>query len=143
MAHPALLFRAADYRSWQLHHLHPVGTLASGSATYLGQLSRTALYPVDGHLGGIFPRTSPESGPADRIGQAQLDRSGRTVQPTPFALKLTDTVARPLMEIETLRNQRALPLTGRVRLGVTGSILTTLLPKAVADLQRRAPGITL
>ncbi|APQ14153.1 hypothetical protein BJP27_22630 [Pseudomonas oryzihabitans] len=77
------------------------------------------------------------------FGQALFDRSGRAVQPTPFALKLLDTVARPLVEIENLRNQRALPLTGRVRLGVTGSILTTLLPKAVADLHRRAPGITL
>ncbi|WP_145005571.1 LysR family transcriptional regulator [Pseudomonas oryzihabitans] len=77
------------------------------------------------------------------FGQALFDRSGRAVQPTPFALRLLDTVARTLADLEGLRNQRALPLTGRVRLGVTGSILTTLLPKAVAELQRRAPGITL
>ncbi|KTT13271.1 hypothetical protein NS2R_06200 [Pseudomonas oryzihabitans] len=77
------------------------------------------------------------------FGQALFDRSGRAVQPTPFALKLIETVARTLADLEGLRNQRALPLTGRVRLGVTGSILTTLLPKAVADLHRRAPGITL
>lgn len=77
------------------------------------------------------------------FGQALFDRSGRAVQPTPFALQLLDKVTRPLADIEGLRNQRAQPLTGRVRLGVTGSILTTLLPKAVAELQRRAPGIGL
>lgn len=77
------------------------------------------------------------------FGQSLFDRSGRAVQATGFARQLIDTMARPLADLEKLRNQRAQPLTGRVRLGVTGSVLTTLLPKAVAELQQRAPGITL
>ncbi|MEB0107054.1 LysR family transcriptional regulator [Pseudomonas sp. MH9.3] len=77
------------------------------------------------------------------FGQSLFDRSGRTVRPTRFALLVIDTVSRTFSDLEKLRTQRDPSLSGRVRLGVTGSIQTTLLPRAVAELQKRAPGLTL
>lgn len=77
------------------------------------------------------------------FGQSLFDRSGRSVRPTRFATLLVNTVARTLADLENLRTQRYPSMSGRVRLGVTGSIQTTLLPRAVAELQKRAPGLTL
>jgi DNA-binding transcriptional LysR family regulator len=77
------------------------------------------------------------------FGQPLFDRSGRTVRLTPFARELTATVERATSEIEALRHQPAIAPAGRVPLGITESALTTLLPKAFADLRQRAPGIEL
>jgi DNA-binding transcriptional LysR family regulator len=56
---------------------------------------------------------------------------------------LAKTVKRATSEIEAMRHLSVLAPAGRVRLGVTESALTTLLPAAFADLQKRAPQIEL
>lgn len=77
------------------------------------------------------------------FGQPLFDRSGRVARPTSFALELGRTVDRAVAEIEAMRDVRGRALTGRVRLGITESAQTTLLPPAFADLRRSAPGIEL
>lgn len=77
------------------------------------------------------------------FGQPLFDRSGRHVQPTAFAREVARTVDRSIADIEALRNPAGRAPTGRVRLGITESAQTTLLPPAFIDLQRRAPGIEL
>ena len=77
------------------------------------------------------------------FGRALFDRSGRSVRPTAFAQELARTVDRAIAEIEALRNPAERAPTGRVRLGITDSAQTTLLPPAFADLQRHASGIEL
>jgi DNA-binding transcriptional LysR family regulator len=72
-----------------------------------------------------------------------FDRSGRNVRPTPFALELSRTVERAMSELEAMRNAADMAPTGTVRLGITESALTTLLPDAFAELQRTAPQIQL
>lgn len=72
-----------------------------------------------------------------------FDRSGRQVQPTAFAHELARTVGRALADIEALRDAADVVPAGAVRLGITESALTTLLPPAFADLQRQAPQVQL
>jgi DNA-binding transcriptional LysR family regulator len=72
-----------------------------------------------------------------------FDRSGRSIKPNEFALELAKTVKRATSEIEAMRHASEMAPAGRVRLGVTESALTTLLPRAFADLQQRAPQIEL
>ena len=75
------------------------------------------------------------------FGQALFDRSGRSVRPTAFAQELARTVHRAIADIEALRHPAGHGLAGRVRLGITDSAQTTLLPPAFAELRRQAPGI--
>ena len=75
------------------------------------------------------------------FGQALFDRSGRSVRPTAFAQELARTVHRAIADIEALRHPAGRGLAGRVRLGITDSAQTTLLPPAFAELRRQAPGI--
>ncbi len=76
------------------------------------------------------------------FGQSLFDRSGRAVQATGFARQLIDTMARPLADLEKLRNQRAQPLTGRVRLGVTGSVPDHPAPQGGRRTAATRSGIT-
>lgn len=77
------------------------------------------------------------------FGQPLFDRSGRHIQPTAFAREVVRTVDRCLADIEALRSHTARAPGGRVRLGITDSAQTTLLPLAFSDLQRRAPKVEL
>jgi len=77
------------------------------------------------------------------FGQPLFDRSGRTVQPTAFAREVARTVDRSVADIEALRSPAGRAPAGRVRLGITDSAQTTLLPPAFVELQQRAPGIEL
>lgn len=77
------------------------------------------------------------------FGQALFDRSARNARPTPFAAELAGVVNRSLAELESMRHATDAPPTGNVRLGITESAMTTLLPQAFAALQRGAPGIAL
>lgn len=77
------------------------------------------------------------------FGQPLFDRSGRSVRPTPFARELVKKVEPVLSEVERLRKNSHFDLSGRVRLGVTASVQTSLLPRAIAHLQRRARQINL
>jgi len=79
----------------------------------------------------------------DYFGQALFDRSGRQLQPTAFAREVVRTVDRAMSEIEALRNHSARVPGGRVKLGITESAQTTLLPIACADLLRHAPQVDL
>ena len=79
----------------------------------------------------------------DYFGQPLFDRSGRNVRPTAFAKEVASTVDGALADIEALRRHSGQVLSGRVRLGLTGSVQTTLMPVAFADLLQRAPGIEL
>ncbi|WPB58584.1 LysR family transcriptional regulator [Xylophilus sp. GOD-11R] len=75
--------------------------------------------------------------------QPLFDRSGRSVRPTPFASRLARTVEKAVEDIEALREVNDLALAGRVRLGITESAQTTLLPRAFAAVRRQAPQIEL
>lgn len=77
------------------------------------------------------------------FGRSLFDRSGRQVRPTAFAHELARSVGRALSEIEALRETAEQAPAGTVRLGVTESALTTLLPPAFADLLQRAPQVQL
>lgn len=77
------------------------------------------------------------------FGQLLFDRSGRHVQPTAFAREVVRTVDRAMAEIEALRSHAARAPGGLVRLGITDSAQTTLLPLAFADLLRNAPQVEL
>ena len=77
------------------------------------------------------------------FGQPLFDRSARNARPTPFALQLAAVVNRSLAELESLRHTAGAAPAGHVRLGITESALTTLLPQAFAALQRQAPNIAL
>lgn len=77
------------------------------------------------------------------FGQVLFDRSGRQVQPTPFAREVVRTVDRAMAEIDALRNHAAKLPSGRVRVGITDSAQTTLLPLACSDLLRYAPQVEL
>lgn len=72
-----------------------------------------------------------------------FDRSGRQVRATPFAQQLSRTVASAMAEIEALRNAEGQAPSGLLRLGVTESVLSTLLPPAFAMLRERAPALQL
>ncbi|KAF1047513.1 LysR family transcriptional regulator [Xylophilus sp.] len=75
--------------------------------------------------------------------QPLFDRSGRNARPTPFAAALCRTVERAVADIDAMRLAPDHVPAGRVRLGVTDSALTTLLPGAFALLQERAPQVAL
>lgn len=77
------------------------------------------------------------------FGQLLFDRSGRHVQPTAFAREVVRTVDRAIAEIEALRSHAARAPGGRVKLGITDSAQTTLLPLAFADLLHHAPQVEL
>lgn len=77
------------------------------------------------------------------FGQLLFDRSGRQVQPTAFAKEVVRTVDRAVADIEALRNHAARAPGGVVKLGITESAQTTLLPLAFADLLRAAPQVEL
>lgn len=77
------------------------------------------------------------------FGEPLFDRSGRNVRPTTFALEVARTVDGSMAAIEALRNKAESAPRGHVRLGITGSAQTTLLPIAFADLQQHSPGIQL
>lgn len=77
------------------------------------------------------------------FGQPLFDRSARNARPTPFALQLAAVVNRSLAELESMRHVANAAPSGNVRLGITESALTTLLPQAFAALQRQAPKIAL
>lgn len=77
------------------------------------------------------------------FGQPLFDRSGRNVQPTAFAHEVVRSIDRSMAELESLRRPTASPPAGRVRLGITDSAQTTLLPLAFTDLLRRAPKVEL
>ncbi|MCD2514255.1 LysR family transcriptional regulator [Comamonas endophytica] len=77
------------------------------------------------------------------FGQPLFDRSARNARPTPFAIALAAVVNRNLAELESMRHATDAPPAGNVRLGITESAMTTLLPQAFAQLQRHAPGIAL
>lgn len=77
------------------------------------------------------------------LGRPLFDRSGRTVQPTALAVQLAATMDRTVGEIEAMRLVHQTTLAGRVRIGITESAQTTLLPQAYADLRRSAPQIAL
>lgn len=79
----------------------------------------------------------------DHFRQPLFDRSGRSVRPTPFALALSRTVGRAMAELEAMRDDTGRAPAGTVRLGITESALTTLLPEAFAELQRTAPQVRL
>ncbi|OZI38157.1 hypothetical protein CAL29_07415 [Bordetella genomosp. 10] len=77
------------------------------------------------------------------FGQPLFDRSGRNVKPTAFAREVVRTVDRSMAELEALRRHTDSAPAGRVRLGITDSAQTTLLPLAFTDLLRRAPKVEL
>lgn len=77
------------------------------------------------------------------FGQPLFDRSARNARPTAFALQLAAVVDRNLAELESLRHTADAAPAGNVRLGITESALTTLLPQAFGALQRQAPKIAL
>jgi len=77
------------------------------------------------------------------FGQALFDRSARNARPTAFALQLAAVVNRSLAELESMRHVDCAAPAGNVRLGITESAMTTLLPQAFAALQRSAPKIAL
>lgn len=75
--------------------------------------------------------------------QPLFDRSARSARPTPFAIELSRTVERAMGEIEAMRLTPATVPAGRVRLGITESVLTTLLPRAFLELHQRFPQVEL
>lgn len=75
--------------------------------------------------------------------QPLFDRSLRNVRPTAFALELSKILERATADIEAMRDITERTPAGRVRLGITESALTTLLPPAFAELRRDAPQIDL
>lgn len=77
------------------------------------------------------------------FGQALFDRSARNARPTAFALQLAAVVNRSLAELESMRHVADTAPAGNVRLGITESAMTTLLPQTFAALQRSAPKIAL
>jgi len=77
------------------------------------------------------------------FGQPLFDRSARNARPTAFAIELAAVVERSLAELESMRHASDTAPAGNVRLGITESAMTTLLPQAFAQLQRHAPGIAL
>ena len=77
------------------------------------------------------------------LGQPLFDRSSRSVRPTAFARELVKKVESVLSEIERLKKNSHLDLSGKVRLGVTASVHTSLLPHAIASLQRQAPKLSI
>ncbi|WP_159917788.1 LysR family transcriptional regulator [Pantoea sp. 18069] len=77
------------------------------------------------------------------FGQPLFDRSARNARPTPFAIELAAVVDRSLAELESMRHVAGAAPAGNVRLGITESAMTTLLPQAFAALQRKAPKIAL
>ena len=77
------------------------------------------------------------------FGQAILDRSGRNVRLTRYGQELSRVGLRALDELESMRRLSAAPPSGKVKLGIAASALTTLLPESFTQLQQRAPGIVL
>lgn len=77
------------------------------------------------------------------FGQPLFDRSARHARPTPFARELATVVDRSLAELEAMRHAADTAPAGKVRLGITESAMTGLLPQAFAALQRKAPRIAL
>lgn len=71
-----------------------------------------------------------------------FDRSGRTVRPTPFAEELGSAVRDTLAVIESFRAGPELSVSGRLRVGAIPSVLTSMLPKALRQLQDRHPALT-
>lgn len=77
------------------------------------------------------------------FGQALFDRSSRTAKPTQFAIEVAERLSLTLGQIDGLRQRHQPALQGHVRLGVTESMQTTLLPKAFASLRHAARGVEL
>lgn len=77
------------------------------------------------------------------FGQPLLDRSGRNVRVTEFAQEVAKAGRRALDELEAMRRTASTTPSGKVRLGIAVSALTSLLPAAFVQLQRQAPRVTL
>ena len=76
------------------------------------------------------------------FGRPLFDRSGRSVQPTPFALELGGTVGELLDRLQALRQRPQLAIAGRWRLGCIASAQADALPQALRRLRDRHPALT-
>ncbi|MFT3819192.1 MAG: LysR family transcriptional regulator [Rubrivivax sp.] len=76
------------------------------------------------------------------FGQPLFDRSGRSVQPTPFALELGSTVGELVERLQALRARPQLMIAGRWRLGCIASAQADALPQALRLLRDRHPALT-
>ncbi|VTU46423.1 putative hydrogen peroxide-inducible genes activator (plasmid) [Variovorax sp. SRS16] len=77
------------------------------------------------------------------FGKPLFDRSGRVVQPTPFALEMAAAVRQSLATIEGFRARRAPSASGVLRLGVIPSVQKMAMPHALRVLQNDHPDLVI
>lgn len=75
----------------------------------------------------------------DYFAQPLFDRSGRSVQPTPFALEVLSTVEGALAGLQQLRERSSAHVSGRLRLGVINSVQLSTLPIILRTVSQRYP----
>ncbi|OKA29159.1 LysR family transcriptional regulator [Pseudomonas versuta] len=77
-----------------------------------------------------------------QLGFALLSRSGHAAMPNPACLALLPRARRIVREVSLLAGDADLDgLTGTLRIGAISTMLTGLLPRALLELTRLAPGI--
>jgi DNA-binding transcriptional LysR family regulator len=75
------------------------------------------------------------------FGRPLLDRSGRSVEPLPFALEVAAVARDVTLRLDALRARPAMTVSGRIRLGVIASVQTDALPAALRSLRDRHPDL--
>lgn len=75
------------------------------------------------------------------FGRPLFDRSGRSVEPLPFALEVAAVARDVSQRLEALRARPEGRVSGRIRLGTIASVQTSTLAPALRLLRDRYPGL--
>ena len=118
----------------------------ASSAVFPGGCRRVAFHPGSGGAGGVAADTlAPDRELERELGAPLFDRAGRSVRLTSAGAAFRGHAVRALREVEMGRGAVADLLglrAGTLRVGVTHSFSTALIPRAVAGFRREHPGVS-
>ncbi len=75
------------------------------------------------------------------FGQPLFDRSARAARPTAFALEVLAAVDSALTAVQSLRDRRRPEVTGRLRVGVIGSVQLSHMAACLRHVRNRYPAL--
>jgi DNA-binding transcriptional LysR family regulator len=75
------------------------------------------------------------------FGRPLFDRSARSARPTSFAREAAMAAREVTGRLEALRTRPGMAVSGQIRVGAIASVQSDALPRALAALRRRHPGL--